>query len=266
MSQPLITIARSLDAEGILLLPVTHPDVASVAPHPQSEDEEALLRYAVVLKNATPHGIIAYYVRWKFTDASDKAVTGVIHDKSFPSGRPIPPHGAKFLSLHSGIGVDSGRTRAMNERVRDLWDRRPRFYPAQRSIEVSSELAVFDDGTAVGPDDEGMLSTFEAWMDAERDFARRALAENSVVGFRRRVQDALDQGFDALPKEQRGNLGSLPAAADSAPDYSECYQFATAWLASDVMRWIDQSGEEAAREGLRRLTSKRYPELHRKGE
>ena len=233
-------------------------------PVPQSEEEAVLLRYAVVLKNTTSRAIIAYYVRWRFVDANGEVTTSGIEGKSFPSGGSIPPHGAKFLSCDSGIGLGRGRPIVMSGRVKDLWDRRLQFYPAQRSIEASVELAVFDDGTAVGPDGAGRLPILKAWMDAERDFARMALAENSAVSLRQRVQGALDQGLDALPRDQPRSIGSLSVQAAAAASYSECYKFATAWLASNVVRWINESGEDRAIDALARLTSKSYPVLRKK--
>ena len=267
LSQPLITIVPTLDPEGVLLIPATDPDVASMVPRPRSEDEEALLRYAVVLRNTTSRAIIANYLRWKLTDSSGRVRPQMLTGKSFPSGSAIPPHSARFLSLESGIGVASGRPGTPRDEVKDVWEQRLQHYHAQRSIEVSIELVVFDDGTAVGPDGAGRFAKFKAWVDAERDFARTALAAGGVVSFGAKVREAREEGFEALPQDAARDNSGLLIAASTATDYSTCHRFVTAYLAAQVAEWIDKIGDDAAIARLRLITStKYYPVVHRKGE
>jgi hypothetical protein len=52
-----------------------------------------------------------------------------------------------------------------------------------------------------------------------------------------------------------------------AGDYRTCYQFASAYFASQVQDWIDKTGPSAAIARLRLITSvKHYPTLRKKGE
>jgi len=264
LSQPFLTEVRGLDSDGVLLLRTSDPAARGAVPTPQSEQEDALLRYAVVLTNTTSHPIIAYYVHWKFTDSGGTVRHGLVKDKSFPGGNPIAPHSAKLLSLDNGIGAGAF---GFSQRSQDRMDQRLRFYHEQRGIEASLELVVLDDGTAVGPDSEGWLPHFRAWMDAERDFVHTVLAENSVMSFRQRVLDAREQGFDALPKDAPKSLTRLGGLGDWERDYSRCYQLATGFFAVQVAEWIDQTGEDAAKRRLLLITgSKHYPELRRKGQ
>jgi len=80
------------------------------------------------------------------------------------------------------------------------------------------------------------------------------------------VRIARKLGFDALPRNEARTSASLLMAAEMAGDYQTCYQFASAYFASQVAEWIDQTSEAAAADRLRLITSaKHYPPLHRKG-
>lgn len=218
-----ITIVSPVEKDGVLLLPASGPRSVGV-----------------VLKNATQQSIIAYCVCWKFTDSGGTVRTHVIAKRSF-NGAAIPPNGSKFLSCNSGTGVGS---------------------EAQSHIEVSLELAVFDDGTAVGPDGANVFPRFKAWVDAERDFVHLALADGD---FSLTVRNAREQGLAALPADDAKTSASLLMAAEMASDYRTCYQFASAYFASQVQEWIDKTGPIAAIERVRLTTNgKHYPTLHKK--
>lgn len=265
-SQTPFTAVSPVVQDGVLLLPTSDPNSVGVVPTPRSDQEAALLKYAVVLKNTTSHTIIAYCLRWKCVDSSGVVRPHVFARRNFNTfegGAAVAPGASRLISRDAGVG-NIQNPPAQAGAVTARFEQALRYYRAQRSIEVSLDLSVFDDGTAIGPDTSGWFAKFKGWLDAERDFARLALADGS---FAQRVRDAREEGFDALAKDDARTSASLLMAAEMAGDYRTCYQFASAYFASQVQDWIDKTGPSAAIARLRLITSvKHYPTLRKKGE
>ena len=92
------------------------------------------------------------------------------------------------------------------------------FYRAQRSIEISLELAVLDDGTAIGPDQEGKIALFKAWLDAERDFSKRALGVKYPEELGLMVRNIRDHAYESLaPPNPKTTARSLSEKYCSMP-------------------------------------------------
>ena len=141
------------------------------------------------------------------------------------------------------------------------------FYRAQRSIDISLELVIFDDGTAVGPDGDGKISILKAWLDAERDFSRRALDVKDPETFSSMVRNVRERGFQYLAPEYPKSRNSLYVAAELSGEYGPCYRLAMAYFADQVAGWIDQSDATSAQQRLNQITgTKQYPAIHRKGD
>jgi hypothetical protein len=163
------------------------------------------------------------------------------------------------MAYEPGVTISADK---LTHPVRDQMREATQFYRAQRSVAVSVELAVFDDGLAVGPDQDNWLPRLSAWMDAERDFSRAALSAS--VRFSEHVRGTRDRGLALLPKPPSTARSGLLAAAETASTYTACYDLAKAYFAAQVADWIEQSGERVATERLRLITgTKQYPALHR---
>jgi hypothetical protein len=157
----------------------------------------------------------------------------MLTESNFPNGSAIPPNGARLLTPDSGIDVGSASTETISDQRRGLWEQRIESYLAQSSVEVSLELVVFADGTALGRDDEtDSLTSKCGWM-LTRVYTIRAI-RCRCDALHQSVREALNQGLEALPPDSVRDPFGLQVAAVIATDYWRCQEFAAAYLAAQV--------------------------------
>ncbi|MGC2696763.1 MAG: hypothetical protein WA738_13340, partial [Candidatus Angelobacter sp.] len=137
----------------------TNPDVATVSSS------------AVILKNTSKRSVVAFGVNWTIVDER-----GITRTRGFnyiqPSGlldggkakreraqveHQIKPGESRLLTVN-------GMARTQEE-LHDL--ARAEFTGTISSVEL--DLAIFDDGEAVGPNQLGLMERFTAYVNAEQD-------------------------------------------------------------------------------------------------
>jgi hypothetical protein len=259
---------QSLDADGVLLLSADSSEAgAYLTAVTITAERQALLPYAVVLKNATPRDIVAYCVVWTLTGVNGTVRTQTLTRRNFTTfqgGDAIEAGGAKLLSFAGDFRRDAA---SLGERQIADMQRAIRSYADQQAVLISLELVVFNDGTAVGPDRQAALPKLSAWLDAERDLSREALQEGNPHKLVVRARAIRDQAFDTLPPISERTSGMLMAAAEVAKGYARTYELAKAYFAAQVTAWAEEANEDVARRNLSSLTGRKlYPVIHRKGE
>ena len=264
-ADPIITV-RSLDADGIRLLPHGSSEFTAAAQTVASiEERKALLPYTVLLKNTTNRNVIAYSVRWTPTGVDGIAVKPQLLTPrnfiTFRGGAAIAAGESKLVSFVDGLTLPpEAQNPALHRRMLQAAE----FYRSQRSIEISLELVILDDGTAIGPDQDGKLAILKAWVDAERDFSRQALDVKDPEAFASMVRQIRGEGFQMLGPEYPKTLNSLYLAAEISTEYEACFRFARSYFALQVTDWIDQTDVKSAQQRLSSITgTKQYPTIHR---
>ena len=124
---------------------------------------------SVILKNASQHSLVAFGIRWKIADPTGFLWTrDVMHMEPralLDDGRArtdqisIPARASRLITVEGLIRNP--------EALKDFSSAflAPGFIP----VSVQLDFAVFDDGEVVGPDEIGMLPTFQATLDAKQD-------------------------------------------------------------------------------------------------
>jgi hypothetical protein len=262
-ADPIVTI-KSLNEEGVVLLPYDSPEfAAAAAPFTSIKERAALLPYAVLIKNRTNHDIMSYSVRWTpiGTDGLP-AKPQLLTPRSFRGATVIEAGASKLVSFVDSITLPP---EVQDAALHRQMTRAAEFYRAQQSIEISLELVVFDDGTAIGPDRDGKLATLRAWRDAERDFSAQARSVEDPEAFSLTVRQIRDQGLQSLPPADSRDIHSLLLQAEISNDYTVSYRFARAYFAAQVAGWIEQTDAKSAQQKLNLITGrKRYVSIQRR--
>jgi len=176
-AQGLTVTIKDLPQAGLTILTSHHPAFAGELEKMGLESNHELVRIgssAVILKNASKRSVVAFAVNWTVVDN-----TNVIRTRGFnyiqPSGlldgsrakrekveieQQIRPGAARLLTAN-------GMARTAQE-LRDLAI--TDFTSTVTGVEL--DLAVFDDGEAVGPNRLGLMERFAAYVDAEQDLVQ----------------------------------------------------------------------------------------------
>ena len=195
--EPRITVS-SLESEGVVLLSYGHPDFGRVFPAQKAPEYDALLPYIVMIRNDTDREITAYSVVWYST------ATGLVTKKlrtTLP-GVNLRPHSTQVVSLMStletgGPNVDPSTENAIRSLVA--------FFSRQAAVRISLEAALFDDGAAIGPDNEDWITRWKAELDAEKHVF--TMATSSPASQVRAVLGQLAEPAIALARRQSGFQG-----------------------------------------------------------
>lgn len=154
---------------------------------------------SVILKNASQHGLVAYGIRWKIADPKGFLGTrDVMHLEPralLDSGRAraeqisIPAGASRLITVEGLIR----NPEALKDFSSSLLE--PGFSPAS----VQLDFAVFDDGEVVGPDEIGMLPTFQATINAKQDLMEEISAKLAQGQTLRQILEALQSSIPKAP-------------------------------------------------------------------
>jgi hypothetical protein len=265
-----VTVLSSDGGEVVLLTQGSPEFEAAARPFADSQQARDLLPYTVLIKNVSGRDLIAYSVRLASTDSNGvtKPLQILIPRDfvTFRGSAVVTSGSSKLISFVTGLTAPR-RGNAVDPASADRFRQTAEFYRAQHGIVISLELAIFEDGTAIGPDRDHKLPILKAWIDAERDFARAVLSVNDLGAFASEVRAIRDRGYEALPADAPRDAGGLYVAAEMSKRYTDCYRFAQAHFAAQVAQWIDQTDVNSARQRLMMITgNKQYPVIQRKGQ
>jgi hypothetical protein len=264
MAQPSVTL-KGLDADGVSLAPSTGPGVGSGLDRGRDTSLDVLLPYAPLIKNETDRHIIAYSAHWECTDTTGRVGRNkvAIYDFSaFPSRTDLPPGGAWLVSTIPGLGSPTLRYSDISDQVNHLMS----LFMRQRTIVISLDAVLFDDGTAVGPDPDHWISKWKAQIDAERDvYGALAAATSASIDGELKVWSAIaTERARPLSNDPVIGIPQLQQAAIHANTYDEAYLYMRGLFSVRLQNMIKTRGEAAAVAAVRDFVrNKHYPRIHR---
>ena len=255
--EPRITVS-SLESEGVVLLSYGHPNFGRVFPEQKAPEYDALLPYTVIIWNDTDREITAYSVVW-YSTAPDGLVTKKL--RTTLPGVNLRPDSTQVVSLMltletGGLNVDPSTENAIRSLVA--------FFSKQAAVRISLEAALFDDGTAIGPDSEDWLTRWKAELDAEKHVF--TVATSTPASEVRAVLGQLAEPAITLARRQSDfqGRGQLPTLAERSTDYAECLELMKGYFALSVLDELEENRRPVLENIRMILKSKRYPNVHGK--
>jgi hypothetical protein len=208
---------------------------------------------SVILKNASPHSIITFGVRWKIKDSTGFVWTrDVMHVEPrglLDGGRrrteqvSIPAGSSRLITVEGLIQNPAG-----------LKDFSSSFLaPGFSPVSVQLDLAIFDDGEVVGPDEIGMLPTVKATINAKQDLMEE-------VSSRLAQGQSLHEALASLQSEAK------PAPKTHAPlDPDATYAALRQQYLDELATTERNFGEQVAMRSLQNHKYEIRPDIHRRG-
>lgn len=247
----------SLQAEGVVLLPSSHPVFMRALRPGVAKEFEPLLSYATAIQNNADRSIIAYAVMWTTTDFDGTVRTGgrvVDNFTNLDAGTNLKPRETRIVA--PGFGLEAGLTK-VDALTRTHIDDLIKRYSDKKAVSIDLDAVLFDDGEAVGPDRNGWVSRWRAWLDAEKEvFA--AAAEVSDLN--------RSSSMRAYIFQAGASSAEMGVRADHASGYEECLKYARAYFAQRIMEQMTSGNSEATMNEIRRMLAfKPYPIVHRTG-
>ncbi|HEV2464051.1 MAG TPA: hypothetical protein VGT04_09615 [Acidobacteriaceae bacterium] len=118
------------------------------------------------------------------------------------------------------------------------------MFKSKRSLTISLEAVVFEDGTAIGPDPDNKILRWRALENAERDVFAAAVESpgafpENAAGWIHEAEAEADLYFkNKLPVED----AMLLAATRHAMEYQDIYRLFKGYKAWRVLRSLDSLG------------------------
>jgi hypothetical protein len=177
--------SKDLASDGLVFISPTHQDydkeLAAILKKQDGATKEAadsVRPFSVILVNRSNKDVIAYAVQWEAVDA-EGARAGQI-DSYIQPGTLMgadPPDDEKIKAMGSAVRAHQSRLLFWGGFDGDLRTLSkgggvdPQLAGAV-SVTASLDCAVFDDGTAVGPDTSNFFSQVEGQVQAKKDLLR----------------------------------------------------------------------------------------------
>jgi hypothetical protein len=134
-------------------------------------DALATKPFSAILKNASNRSVVAFALRWTISDASGNTVSrdfnyiqpsalldgGKARRESAPVEHQIRPGMSRLVTVNG-----------MARNAEELHDLAAQSF-AGTVASIDLDLAIFDDGEAVGPNELGLMERFTAFVNAEQD-------------------------------------------------------------------------------------------------
>ena len=249
MAAPAVQLnVRDLPQYGVTVIPPTDPNFHIHTKTLLAGEADFAVQtaepFAVVIQNNSGQDLLAYAIRWSWTDKKRNGKVTVndafFHDLGTPGAvnHRVPPGGMAFVSPFFAF-VRHARTIAITprdmERVREM--------ATQSEITISLDSLLFADGRLVGPDEANSYSQALAKTVGEPAISREVLAKHSsgqtdpqILEWLRSVddatqhQDSSDKSGQAVNwnKQFQAHTARILMALyrDSGP--ADFYQYATA--------------------------------------
>jgi hypothetical protein len=230
---------------------------------------EVLRNYAVILSNTTEKTVVAFDVRWEYTDADGRRIPIDARDGrvGWLTGGPRYAHNklthSPVLPAYSStimmpiVGFRKATTtskRASDPRhLEDLRDSISGL-GAGSDIVATLDGAFFADGSFVGPDRSGFFTAFQAELTARQNLA--AFILQAVQGGRDMddVAKEIEATYLSAPPETR----EAPYADGSDGGWGQFYRF---WYAQQFLNAYHAGGKEAGLGWARQNFFQHVPQL-----
>jgi hypothetical protein len=216
------------------------PDAAAVRPH------------AAILKNSSKRSVVAFAVNWTIADMEGNTTSrglsylqpsGLLDGGRAKREQALVEHqirpGASRLITANGMPRNADELHALAE------------HPFLGSVtDVQLDLAIFDDGEAVGPNTLGLMEHVAAYVNAEQDLMQEVDARVSKGEPLRQVLTDI-----------RGRVGAETGETPTTP--AALYDRNFKMYLKELEATADYSGEEGARNVIAYRKYSVRPNIHR---
>jgi hypothetical protein len=242
-------IKQDLAEYGLTLLTPVDPgysDEVKKLGFERSQLEAAGL-FAVILINSSNRSLAALQIHWQIGDSA-----GFIWNPSFGFTQPrglldggmsrldhpsFPPHSSRLVTVEGLI-----------TRPEQVQSASSRFTQGFSLVNVRIDSAVFDDGAAVGPDQDGLVSQFKAIVDARQDLI-------DEINSKLKQGHSLHEVLTTMPHDDEETVHSL--------DPDELYRRSRKNLLTELVGVERDRGEQAALQSLKFHQYANRPNIHR---
>ena len=213
-----------------------------------SSELQAKGLFPVLLRNSSLRSLAAVQIHWRLIDNSS-----VIWNPSFSFTQPRALLDGHLVRMEEA-SLPSNSTRLITVeglilRPEQLHNMSSQFSSKPFSlVSVQIDSAVFDDGSVVGPDEDGLVARFRAMVDAQHDLMEE-------IGSQLAKGQSLHDVLAAMPHEDDKNVHSV------AP--SEFYRMIRQQILDEMIATEKNFGQEMA---MRSFHYHRYeirPDIHR---
>lgn len=232
-------------------------------------ETDSLKPYTVVLRNNSTKTLVAYSLRWEYTnpegrrihvDYSDGEITRLLDGATrkptteySKAGPTLEPHSFVIVTPSMALKTNSGsRERASDPAYKNVLQRLNSRFSQGRDISVTVDGAVFEDGTFVGQNATHLFEKFGAELRAEQK-----LIEEVVLAAQQ------NRNMGDVVREIQASLPSSPPQLYFAPDgelsgYDEYYRYQYTSRFVSIYR---NSGEKSALEWAQSNLFRNTPKL-----
>ena len=215
-------------------------------------DALAAKPFSAILKNASSRSVVAFALQWTIADASGNTVSrdfsyiqpsalldgGKAKRESAPVEHQIRPGTSRLVTVNG-----------MARNVEELHDLAAQpFVGTVKGIDL--DLAIFDDGEAVGPNELGLMERFTAFVNAEQDLMRE-------------VSSRMSKGEDAktilvdIRKKLAPDTGEVPVTPAATYDHNFRIYLA------ELETTMEHAGTEATKNIVAHRKYDVRPNIHR---
>lgn len=243
---------------GITVVPYDSPgfkiqasDLAAQSP------ASSILPYSFVLKNTSAHTIVAYSATWLLTDADGRVNTRNqvwLSLQTSTDGDAIPPSTDRLVTpLPPPPPSASARSITNFNRAVDSVRR---TFAKQRTIVVSLEAAILDNGLALGSDALNTIPRISSRIDSERE------VNAGVIAASRQGQAAVIEYLRGLVDEPVGDV--IAASKEKTPElaYATFFTIQRADLARSYLHMAREHPEVVISRAEARMKAPRFV-IHR---
>jgi hypothetical protein len=230
---------------------------------------DALRPYSVILQNKSLQTVVAYVLRWEYTnldgkrihmDLSDGEITRLMDGptRKVPTeydenGPALDPHSWVLATPSTVLKTSSGaRDRANDPNYQAFLQRIVTRFNQGQDFSVTLDGAFFEDGSFVGPNRSHLFENFSSEVSARQNLVQQivdaAQAGRSVNEVAREIQASLP---DSPPKLTRASDGTI-----RGDDQYYRHKYASRFLS--VYR---NAGQESALEWAKNLRFQNVPRL-----
>jgi hypothetical protein len=249
LTSPLLALAQSItvvsgdwQGEGVVLVPPSSAEFGilaqSLLPPETASQVNPLYSQSFILSNATARTIIAYSMRWEWTDpVGQRRIHDVVYSEThLPAGiGQILPQSSRLVTPVLDLGISATPVPLAMQKARDAWLQRS---SGAQSLKVSLETIVLDDGTILGKDENNAAANIQANMDAERELLLGigSAAGGPVPG------DALAAYLRPIGSARVPSLIEAANQVSSQAAYQEFYSYHRIQLAQHFLSILETHG------------------------
>lgn len=204
-------IKRDLAPAGVSIIVASDPAYDAELQHlgfADNADALAVKAFSAILKNTVSRSVVAFAIKWTFVDSAGNELSrgfsfvqpsGLLDKGKMKRDKADIEHQVRPAT--SRLITINGMARSTEE-LHDIAGR-----PFDGTVKsVALDLAIFDDGEAVGPNELGLMEHFSAFVNAEQDLMQE-------VSLRLSKGETMREILADIRSRLGADAGSVPTTA-----------------------------------------------------